>query len=505
VYKDTCSRVELSANVARVPEFPVLDNPYLQRQRQRQRRLLLGSGLVSFRDGFRFSGIPSKSPIIGPAFHTISTTIFHRPGLARQTRTRCPFFGSFPLLCLTFPSACHSPVFSRSLQPTPPAKSPRSFGFGSKMPSFSPPRNQSGRSARSTDSNSAEDHASFTGSSTSNGHRGLRKPKSFMNPLNVIRRARSKARLDADDRDAQAASKAQPLLPAFVSSGSGDSSFLQMDPTSGKNGLRARGREKKKSKGSTAAPVQSALQPEFNIDLNLERMEGIIDPSVLQSTHSGSISGATLDVASTSGPRTDGRAATPSSSSSSQPHLGGPVFSDPFVSRPSSVRSREGEGTIDLRRMSPHTITPAVLPPQLMSHPSGSQDGNAPWKPPPSWVTGDQPEPDVSSSEDEKASATKRKSRRRATVTRASQSHGMDIRNFKIRVYRANNEFHILTCSLATTVGQLSGKLNAKLLSPGEREDHRLYLKERGRGPLGYSDPFRNALKRIYRAYACSD
>jgi adenylate cyclase len=398
------------------------------------------------------------------------------------------FFGSFPLLRLTSPSTFHSPVFSPSLQPTPPAKSPKSFGFSGKMPSFSPPRNQSGRSIRSTESNSAEDHASFTGSSISNGHRELRKPKSFMNPLNVIRRARSKVRLDADDRDAQAAaaaaSKAQPLLPAFVSSGSGDSSFLQMDPTSGKNALRVRGREKKKSKGSTAPPVQSALQPEFNIDLNLERMEGIIDPSLLaQSTHSGSISGSTLDEASTSGLRTDGRAATPSSSSSSQPHLGGPVFSDPFVSRPPSVRSREG--TVDPRRMSPHTIAPAVLPPQLMSRPSGSQGGMVPWEAPASWVTGDQPEPDVSSSEDEKASATKRKSRRRATVTRASQSHGMDTRNFKIRVYRANNEFHILTCSLATTVGQLSGKLNAKLLSPGEREDHRLYLKERGRGPLG--------------------
>ncbi|KAF8494630.1 hypothetical protein F5888DRAFT_1846019 [Russula emetica] len=341
------------------------------------------------------------------------------------------------------------------------------------MTSFSPPRNQTGRSTRSTESNSAEDHASFMGSSTSNGHRELRKPKSFMNPLNVIRRARSKVRLDADDRDAQAAaSKAQPLLPAFVSSGSGDSSFLQMDPTSGKSALRVRGREKKKSKGSTAPPVQSALQPEFNIDLNLERMEGIIDPSLLaQSTHSGSISGSTLDEASTNGVRTDGRAATPSSSSSSQPHLGGPVFSDPFVSRPPSVRSREG--TIDPRRMSPHTIASAVLPPQLMSRPSGSQDGNAPWKAPASWVTGDQPEPDVSSSEDENASGTKRKPRRRATVTRASQSHGMDTRNFKIRVYRANNEFHILTCSLAT--------LTQRLLSPGEREDHRLYLKERGR------------------------
>jgi adenylate cyclase len=179
------------------------------------------------------------------------------------------------------------------------------------------------------------------------------------------------------------------------------------------------------------------------------------------------------------------------------------VFSDPFVSRPPSLRSREG--TIDTRRMSPHTIAPAVLPPQLVSPASSSQDGMAAWKAPASWVTGDQPEPDVSSSEDEKASATKRKARRRATVTRALQSHGMDMRSFKIRVYRANNEYHILTCSLATTVGQLSGALNSTLLNPGEREDHRLYLKERGRGTSRCIDLIRNALTPIYRAYACPD
>ncbi|KAI9463354.1 hypothetical protein F5148DRAFT_1211616 [Russula earlei] len=349
------------------------------------------------------------------------------------------------------------------------------------MPSFSPPRNQSGRSTRSTESNSAEDHSSVAGSSTSNGPRDLRKPKSFMNPLNVIRRARSKVRLDAEDKDAQvAANRTQPLLPIFVSSGSGDSSFLQMDPSSGKNALRAvRGREKKKSKGSTAPPSQSTLQPEFNIDLNLERMEGIIDPSLLpQSTHNTPISSAGFAEPGTSGLRTDGRALTPSSSSSSPLHFAGPVFSDPFMSRPPSVRSREG--AVDPRRMSPHTIVPVVLPQQIVSPPSGSQDGMAAWKAPPSWVTGDQPEPDVSSSEDEKVSVSKRKTRRRTTV-RALQNYGMETRNFKIRVYRANTEFHILTCTLSTTVAQLTSVLNATLLAPGEREDHRLYLKERGR------------------------
>jgi hypothetical protein len=100
VWKDTCSvqYVSATANAARVPEFPVLESSII--------RIFSVdvnlSGLVPFRDGFRFSGIPSKSPVIGPAFHPISTTIFYRLGLARRTRTRSPFFGSFPLLCLTY-------------------------------------------------------------------------------------------------------------------------------------------------------------------------------------------------------------------------------------------------------------------------------------------------------------------------------------------------------------------------------------------------------------------
>src|SRR6266404_3893030 len=141
------------------------------------------------------------------------------------------------------------------------------------MPSFSPPRNQGGLSTQSTESHSAEDHASNTGSS-SHGHRDLRKPKSFMNPLNAIRRARSRARLDSEDRDTQA-TRSPPSLPTFVSSG-GDSSFLNMEPSSSRNVLRAvRGRDKKKTKGGRGATDSSIAPPEF--DLDLRRMEGIID------------------------------------------------------------------------------------------------------------------------------------------------------------------------------------------------------------------------------------
>ncbi|KAI0267046.1 hypothetical protein BC834DRAFT_822775 [Gloeopeniophorella convolvens] len=104
------------------------------------------------------------------------------------------------------------------------------------------------------------------------------------------------------------------------------------------------------------------------------------------------------------------------------------------------------------------------------------------WKAPPSWATEDQPEPDVSSSEDEHTSASRRKARRRAaTVSRAPPTQRPEPPVYWIRVYRANNEYHRLTCALTTTVSQLTVALNRKLLLPGEREDHRLYIKERGR------------------------
>ncbi|KAH9025485.1 hypothetical protein EDB84DRAFT_399548 [Lactarius hengduanensis] len=384
-------------------------------------------------------------------------------GYPRNPQLLAPF-GQSP------PQSSSDLVWTDIEPPSLPSKGSKSFGF---MPSFSPPRNQGGRSTRSTESHSAEDHASNTGSSNGHGHRELRKPKSFMNPLNVIRRARSRVRLDSEDRDMQAANKSP--LPTFVSS-AGDSSFLNMDPSSSR--LRAvRGRDKKKSKGGAVPTDSSVAQPEF--DLDLRRMEGIIDPSLIPKlSHSPPVSGIGFGEPSGSGFSAEGRALTPSSSSSSPPNLGGPVFSDPFISRPPSVRSRDSAQ--DHRRMSPRTIAPAAVPPHLVS-PSGTQEGIAGWKAPPSWVSGDQPEPDVSSSEDEKAPSSKRKTRRRATLSRTLQSPGVEARNYKIRVHCGINEHRILTCSLATTAAQLSAVLNTTLFGREGREDHRLYLKERGR------------------------
>jgi adenylate cyclase len=55
-------------------------------------------------------------------------------------------------------------------------------------------------------------------------------------------------------------------------------------------------------------------------------------------------------------------------------------------------------------------------------------------------------------------------------------------KTFKVRIYRANNTYHVASIGLSVTVANLTPVLNNKLLVESERETHRLYLKERGRG-----------------------
>ncbi|KAL0956978.1 hypothetical protein HGRIS_003080 [Hohenbuehelia grisea] len=79
---------------------------------------------------------------------------------------------------------------------------------------------------------------------------------------------------------------------------------------------------------------------------------------------------------------------------------------------------------------------------------------------------------------------TKRKSRRSVVSTRTrigSVDGSGEAAGYKIRVYRASGEFHVVSISRWATVNALKPALNSKLLFSGDRELHRLYLKERGR------------------------
>jgi hypothetical protein len=52
----------------------------------------------------------------------------------------------------------------------------------------------------------------------------------------------------------------------------------------------------------------------------------------------------------------------------------------------------------------------------------------------------------------------------------------------RVRIYRANGSYHVAPISIHSTVAELTPSLNQKLLPHPERETHKLYLKERGRG-----------------------
>ncbi|KAJ6558075.1 hypothetical protein B0H19DRAFT_128004 [Mycena capillaripes] len=65
---------------------------------------------------------------------------------------------------------------------------------------------------------------------------------------------------------------------------------------------------------------------------------------------------------------------------------------------------------------------------------------------------------------------------KRATAKRAAAQH-----KIRIRIYKADNTYHVVSVSTNVTVAALTPKLDLKLPVGEEREMHRLYLKERGR------------------------
>ncbi|KAI0743632.1 adenylate cyclase-like protein [Daedaleopsis nitida] len=143
------------------------------------------------------------------------------------------------------------------------------------------------------------------------------------------------------------------------------------------------------------------------------------------------------------------------------------VFSNPNPFSPSSSR-RLAPGAIspfDGRKISPKARAPAV-------YQSGE---DASWTAPESWAVEKEGEDTLVaySSSDESVRKSGRKRRRRHAGSKQPL--------YKVRIYRANNSYHVVSCDLNVTVAQLTPQLNAKLLLDPGVEPHRLHLKERGR------------------------
>ncbi|KAH9859065.1 hypothetical protein C2E23DRAFT_718101 [Lenzites betulinus] len=157
------------------------------------------------------------------------------------------------------------------------------------------------------------------------------------------------------------------------------------------------------------------------------------------------------------------------------------VFINPFLPG-SQRRLAPGAKTFDGRR-----ISPKARPPVSGSTPTAILDEGSPsWTAPESWAVekegADESITAYSSSEESahgKLTTTPPREARnnKQKKKRSSQSRGL----YKVRIYRANNSYHVVSCDLNVTVAQLTPQLNKKLLLDPGVEPHRLHLKERGR------------------------
>ncbi|KAI0779624.1 adenylate cyclase-like protein [Fomes fomentarius] len=140
------------------------------------------------------------------------------------------------------------------------------------------------------------------------------------------------------------------------------------------------------------------------------------------------------------------------------------IFSNPFL--PSSQRRlAPGAVPFDGRRISPKARGPAI-------YPNGT---DASWIAPESWAVEKEGEDSLTPYSDSDDSARGKSGRKRRKRNPGSKQL------YKVRIYRANNSYHVVSCDLNVTVAQLTPQLNIKLLLDPGVEPHRLHFKERGR------------------------
>jgi adenylate cyclase len=406
----------------------------------------------------------------------------------------------------------HADVIFLPHKPTPPPKlqPPRAFGFSKKpsFPSFTMNRQPSTSnltlSHRISRPSEAPSLTESTRSSTSTEMAssdqgpGLRKAKSSINVFTqMIKKSRSRTRLRADS-ETKRGGKLQRAPPVPILAQESYVSLLPMPPSpppTWSKGSKSRTKTKD-LKDLDGPPPLPPKEPEFTLDTNLDQMDGIVDMAVFS---------ANQDIPSSPGTTSGFDSAFSHSSETSLPQSSSPVNSmfsnpNPFSQSPTAKR-KPPRLTID-RKVSPKTIHPPativrVVPPQS-EQPKEFIDRDLPdspsWIPPESWAVekeGEEMEPEYSSSEESVhvagsrplsqtgPSVHKRKSRRKAAFKpKPPPGHT----TYRVRINRTNGSYHVASISLDTTVAQLTPLLNHKLLLESEREVHKLYLKERGRG-----------------------
>ena len=368
-------------------------------------------------------------------------------------------------------------------QPLPPPK-PRSFGIPQKssFASFSISR-QPSTSTLSLSPRPSETHtpnSSFTYIDQQSPGREPRKSKSSLNIFQIMKTKRSRSRLRPDP---PAHEEPPPPVPCIdyhrhapsPSSSSSGTTGITLTPISIRGKLK--GKKKVVVEPSPDSLAAEDASSEFKLDTDLDRMDGIIDPSLLQSApDSGSPRSAAFDHSAS-----DGSSINRSLGASSS-H----IFSNPFLPSPHRTLTPNGVH-FDGRKISPTTRPPEFTPDEFPG-----------WTAPESWAVekeGEEHAPAAAeSSEEEEVSGAggsrsrRRRQRHRNTLSIIGRPSQQPTR-YKIRIYRANGTYHVVACELNVTVAQLMESLNKKLELNPDREPHSLYLKERGRGASSFNVP----------------
>lgn len=408
-------------------------------------------------------------------------------------------------------------------QPTPPPKQAK-FGFPHK-PSFSSfvlPRQNSVSNLRSgsvsnlsprgrpSESHSlaesyisAQSETSQAGSSS-----GPRKMKSSFTIIPRMIKKRSQSRLTADSSERNSTSSPTPPVPYLDPSASYTStsfasyqSTATASPSVSSSRLgKVRGKQKI-TVPPAVPPKDEPREPELTLDTNLEEMEGIIDLTARPSSSNDPLSsspGSGFESSFPSSSFDHGGGGSLNAISTSPPTS---IFSNPFLPPSSTVIKQQRP------ERPPHHIHEKVSP--KTQHPPaqlglGALDAPdaALWEAPESWAVerdGEDPAepPDYSSSDESLVGGrpismgppphcvVKKNKQRHSTRPKPppkTTRQTLSGKAFKVRIYRANNTYHVASIGLTVTVADLTPVLNNKLLQESERESHRLYLKERGRG-----------------------
>ncbi|KZP34212.1 L domain-like protein [Athelia psychrophila] len=337
-----------------------------------------------------------------------------------------------------------------------------------------------------------------------------RKPRSTRDLFPRLLKKKSNVRLTADsDRQRSISVTSPPPVPFLdISANYTSTSLASTSFTSSRSAISqpstspplrtsppsrfGKGKSKNRTNLSPPQPpAKDPREPEFTLDTNLEEMDGIIDIGARPDPQGSS---PTRDSFESS------RNSIHSEWESFHPITPVPAqmaFNIPFnAPGPSIVTQRPWTGRSSIA----DTVSPmSPTPPAPLDAPPPTFDTLDSWEAPESWaverVGEDLGEPDYSSS-DESASArppsigpnglingNKKSRHRKSTRPLPSKTAKQVLVNkpFKVRIYRADNTYHVASIGLHVTVADLAPVLNSKLLFETKMEMHRLYLKERGR------------------------